>query len=158
MSKSFKVIIAGGRDFDDYALLRDKCDKILSRFVTQPYLKHKGLVEIVSGTANGADKLGEVYAIHQDFEIARFPADWDDIDTEPCVLRQNRAGKQYNALAGNIRNKKMAEYADALIAFWDGKSRGTQDMVNIMKKMGKLVRVVNYGLTAVEKPRILYPT
>ena len=43
-----------------------------------------------------------------------------------------------------IRNGEMAEYADMLIAFWDGKSVGTQDMINKMKKLGKEVKIIYY--------------
>ena len=93
-----KVIIAGGRDFNDYDLLCRKADKILSR---------QSEVEIVSGTAKGADKLGEMYAKERHFSIKRFPADW---------------GTFGNA-AGYRRNVEMAIYADALIAFWDGESK-----------------------------------
>ena len=63
-----KVIIAGGRNYNDYEFLRQKCDKIL---------KGQSSVEIVSGTANGADKLGEKYANEKGYPVKQFPADWD---------------------------------------------------------------------------------
>ena len=66
----FKVIIAGGRDFCDYALLCKKCDCLLS----QKMQSHS--VVIVSGTARGADKLGERYANERGFSVQRFPPDW----------------------------------------------------------------------------------
>ena len=93
-----KVIIAGGRTFNDYDLLCKFCNKALS-LQTE--------IEIVSGTANGADKLGEKYANENGYSIKQFPADWD----------------KYGKSAGYIRNEEMAKYADALIAFWDGKSK-----------------------------------
>ena len=115
----FKVIIAGGRDFNNFSLLKGKCDKIL--------VNQKNIV-IVSGTANGADKLGERYAAEKGYRIKRFPADW------------NKYGKS----AGYIRNKQMAEYAYALIAFWDKKSKGTKHMIDLAKKYKLLIRVVKY--------------
>jgi len=118
----FKVIVAGGRDFADYDLLKSKLDN----FLVDRY--KYGLVEIVSGTARGADKLGEFYAKRSQLALALFPADWD----------------LYGKSAGYKRNAQMADYADALVAFWDGKSRGTMHMINLAKSAGLHVRVVNY--------------
>lgn len=123
MTKEFNVIIAGGRDFADYELLKQKVDYYLSNKIKEGYK-----IIIISGTAYGADKLGEKYAKEKGYKIKRFPADW------------NKLGKS----AGYIRNKEMAENADALIAFWDSKSRGTAHMINIAKDKKLLSRVVNY--------------
>lgn len=114
-----KIIIAGGRNFRDYDKLRESCDNIL---VNQKE------VEIVSGTAAGADTLGERYAQEKGYEVKKFPAQWD----------------LYGKSAGYKRNQQMAEYADGLIAFWDGKSRGTKHMIDIANKMGLKVRVIRY--------------
>jgi hypothetical protein len=64
-----RIIIAGGRDFDNFRLLKKKCDY---------YLKDckKNDIEIISGTAGGADKLGEKYAEKRGYKLTRFPADW----------------------------------------------------------------------------------
>jgi len=115
----FKVIIAGGRDFDDYDLVKSKLDNLLV---------NRDPVEIVSGTARGADKLGERYAYKTNLPVARFPANW----------------QLYGKSAGYKRNAQMADYADALVAFWDGKSRGTKHMIDLAKSAGLQVRVVNY--------------
>lgn len=123
MSKTKRIIIAGGRDFKNYELLKERVDFYLSKAIADGYD-----IEIVSGTANGADKLGERYARERGYKIASFPADW------------NTHGKK----AGYLRNAEMANYADALIAFWDKKSRGTNHMINLAKEKGLLVRVVNY--------------
>lgn len=126
-----RIIIAGGRKFDDPKLLKEKCDHHLS-------LIPKDQIEIVSGCQvtidldtgrkYGADYLGEQYALQNDYTLHRFPADWDNL------------GKG----AGPIRNKKMAEFADALIAFWDGKSSGTKNMISQMKSLNKIVKIVSY--------------
>ncbi len=115
----FKVIIAGGRDFSNYTLLEQKCKKILT---------NKKDVVIVSGTAKGADDLGIVFAIYNFYKVEKYPANWD----------------LHGRSAGYIRNQEMANVADALIAFHDGKSRGTKNMIDIMTKMGKPVRIVRY--------------
>lgn len=119
---TYKVIIAGTRSFADYSLLRSACDR---------YLSQKGQTHdiiIVSGTARGADRLGEQYAKERGYQVQQFPADWE---------KNGRA-------AGYMRNADMANYSDALIAFWDGQSKGTQHMIATARKKGLAVRVINY--------------
>ena len=101
-----KVIVAGSREITSYIVVKDA-------------IKNSGydVTEIVSGTARGADKLGELWAFENDIPVKRFPADW----------------KQYGKSAGYKRNQQMAEYADALVAVWDGKSAGTGHMISIAK-------------------------
>lgn len=119
LHRNMKVIIAGGRTFDDYDLLYKSCDKALS-LQTE--------VEIVSGTAYGADKLGEKYAKEKGYVIKQFPADWDN------------HGKN----AGYIRNVEMAKYSDALIAFWNGNSKGTKHMIDLAKQMNLKIKIVKF--------------
>lgn len=52
---------------------------------------------------------------------------------------------KHGKMAGPIRNLEMAKYADGLIAFWDGKSRGTRDMITKAKKERLFLRVVDYN-------------
>ena len=111
-----KVIIAGSRNFDDYKILKEFCDKVLA---------NQTHIEIVSGTAEGADLLGEKYASEKGYTVKRFPADWE------------KHGKS----AGPIRNEEMAKYADGLIAFWNGKSKGTKNMINLAKKYKLKIRI-----------------
>lgn len=118
----YRVIIAGTRTFDNYELLRDKCDAILSE------KRQDSNIVVVSGTARGADRLGERYAREKGYEIRQFPADW----------------KKHGKSAGYIRNSLMADNADALIAFWDGQSRGTKNMIETAKKKGLAVKIIHY--------------
>lgn len=69
---------------------------------------------VISGTANGADKLGEEFAERNNIKVERYPANWD------------KNGKK----AGYLRNVEMAKEADCLIAIWDGKSKGTKHMID----------------------------
>ena len=85
-------------------------------------------ITIVSGTAKGADKLGELYGKQNDYPIKKFPADWD----------------AFGKSAGYRRNVEMAEYADMLIAFWDGKSKGTEHMINIAKERNLIVKIQGF--------------
>lgn len=108
----YKIIIAGGRDFSDYQVLEKFCDDCISN-IAQKNMEQNVDITILSGTAKGADQLGEQYAANRGYNIKRFPPDW------------NKHGKA----AGPIRNREMAEYANSLIAFWDRKSSGTKNMI-----------------------------
>jgi hypothetical protein len=114
-----KVIIAGSRTYKNYNELKQICDF---------YLRNQKSVEIVSGGAKGADLLGERYAKERGLKIKVFTPDWE------------RFGKK----AGIIRNEEMAKYADGLIAFWDGQSRGTKHMIEYAKLRGLKVRVFEF--------------
>ena len=114
-----RVIIAGSRTCPekDYELF-ERVYKILKNLQED--------IEIVSGTARGADRFGEWFASECGFKVKRFPAEWD----------------KYGKSAGYIRNKEMADYATHLIALWDGVSRGTSHMIKLAKEKGLKVRVV----------------
>jgi hypothetical protein len=112
-----KVIIAGGRDFNDYLLLLQAVVKA-----------NFDITEVVSGGAKGADALGELFARDMDLPLSCFPANWD----------------LHGRAAGPIRNGEMAQYADALIAMWDGTSSGTRNMINQAKDRGLRVHVEQY--------------
>lgn len=120
--ENFRVIIAGSRNFNNYELLKKECDAFLLD------KKEKYNIIIISGGARGADFSGEKYAQDEGFSLEKFPANW------------NKFGKS----AGFRRNEQMAEVADALIAFWDGKSHGTKHMIEIMENKKLLVKVIKY--------------
>ena len=127
--KELRVIIAGSRDFNDYELLKKSAIEIITKKTMLP-----DLTRIISGGARGADTLGERFANEMGLEISRFIPDWDDL------------GKR----AGYVRNAEMAKFSvedgnyGVLIAFWDGKSRGTKHMIDLANKYGLEVHVVNY--------------
>jgi hypothetical protein len=115
-----KVIIAGSRDFNDYALLKQTVD-----FFQRQY---GPITEIVCGMARGADLLGRRYGHEHNIPVREMPADW------------NRFGKS----AGYKRNTQMAEYTGsqgALIAFHMHNSRGTQHMIDISRNKGMILYV-----------------
>lgn len=137
MSRPYRVIIAGGREYDDYEGLCRICDFTLSQLKTD--------IEIVSGTARGADKLGEAYAKERGYPIEPFPAPWDDVEgKEPHEIRYHKDGKPYWVGAGHYRNEQMAEYADAAIVFWDGESKGAKNMIELANAKGLKVKVARY--------------
>jgi len=125
-----KVIIAGSRNITDYEVVKKAVEESLF-----------DLTEVVSGKAKGVDKLGEKYAEENDLSIKGFGAEWDNLDVPKYKIKKNKYGKSYNVTAGFERNEKMADYADALIAIWDDKSKGTKHMIECMRRKGKEVYV-----------------
>jgi len=115
-----KVIIAGSRNFPT-----EHSDIIWGSIAASNF----DITEVVSGGAIGADRFGEVYAQQNNIPVKKFLPDW------------NRYGRS----AGFLRNWEMANYADALIAIWDGKSNGTRNMIGHMKRLGKPLEVIKTG-------------
>ncbi len=125
-----KVIIAGSRTLNHQPTI----DGVISRafngwLAADPshWTKYYR-PEIVSGGAHGVDFCGEQFAKKADFVLTVFPADWE----------------KHGKAAGFIRNQQMAEYADALIAVWNGRSKGTFDMITRMFKLNKLIHVETF--------------
>ena len=108
-----KVIVAGSRSVKDY-------ETVSETIRDAPY----EITELVSGGAVGADRFGERFARWRNIPIKQFLPNWD-------------IGKH----AGFLRNAEMADYADALIAVWDGQSKGTAHMIKTMQDKGKPVHV-----------------
>jgi len=119
-----RLLVAGGRDFSDYALLCTTLDKFIECA--------RGPIEFVSGGAKGADALGERFAAERGYPITVMKAEW----------------KKYGKAAGVIRNKQMLDYIwledPAVIAFWDGSSHGTKHTIDTAIKMGISPKVVRY--------------
>ena len=123
-----KVIVAGSRTFNDFAYL----EKHLMAYFKANAL-HRKDVEIISGTAKGADSLGEQFANKYGLKLTKFPADWN----------------QYGKSAGYIRNEEMAKYAGensdgVLFAFWNNISSGTKNMINIARKYKLIINVISF--------------
>lgn len=133
-----KVIIAGSRTFDRYDIVRST----LNRKFSEPFI-------VVSGCAQGADRLGERYAKEYNLAIEQHPAKWSDLTAQPCHIKYNSRGT-YNALAGHNRNREMLQSVlenpdgGCVVAFWDGQSTGTRNMINIAREAGITVHVIQY--------------
>ena len=110
-----KIAIIGSRDFENYALLKTTLESFSP-------------TQIISGGAKGADALAERYAAEHDIELIVYKADW----------------KQFGRGAGVIRNRQIVDHCDQVIAFWDGKSRGTKSSIDYAKKLGKPVLIVSF--------------
>ncbi len=120
-----KLIIAGSRTFEDPLLMRMKIRTFLSE-------ANSGFPpdEVISGTARGADSLGEEWAKEVDVKVTRYPAQWD----------------RYGKSAGYRRNELMALLATHAIVFWDGESRGAKHMILMAKKENLGLKVVKYNV------------
>lgn len=117
-----KVIVAGSRDFNDEVML----SVVISEMVRNNLIDDNAT--LVCGMARGADRLAETFWKAAGLPIIEMPADWDNL------------GKG----AGFIRNGEMGKIADVLVAFWDGKSRGTAHMIETMRKLNKPVHVIKF--------------
>ena len=107
---TMRIIIAGGRDFTDYRRMEFEMDRLLEKQADVD-------ITIISGTANGADKTGELYAERRGLQIIRMPANW----------------KLHGKSAGYKRNAEMAERATHVVCFWDKESRGTKHMIDLAR-------------------------
>ena len=131
----YRVIIAGSRSFNDYALLREQCLSILQ----EKMRTHR--VIIVSGHARGADSLGERFANEFRLPYELHPAKW----------------RLLGKAAGMVRNAEMAKCSNALIAFWDGKSRGTGHMIKFARRNGLDISILDYTQIKVGNTTIASP-
>ena len=119
----FKLIVAGGREFAEFDLLCIELNDLAEGFYKDR------AVSIVSGMARGADALGVTFARMNHVKLYEFPADW---------AKDGRG-------AGYKRNAEMGNFADGLLAFWDGQSRGTANMIEYMQSLKKPVHIVRYS-------------
>jgi hypothetical protein len=116
-----KCIIAGGREVPI-----DRASKLIFQAIQDSGWAGE-ITEIVHGGASGIDAAAHVVASGT-WPIKVFKANW------------SKLGRS----AGPVRNAEMANYASALIAIWDGKSRGTASMIRIAESAGLKVFVLNY--------------
>ncbi len=110
-----KVAVIGSRSFNDYKLLSETLDKIK-------------ITLLISGSALGADTLGEQYAKENDIETKIFLPDWE----------------KHGRAAGMIRNTDIVNESEVVIVFWDGSSRGSADSINKAKKLNKKLIIIDY--------------
>ena len=120
-----KLAEVGSRDFQDYAWL-EHC--LLRVFRVEE------LEAVISGGARGADGLAARFAATHEIPLVVIAADW----------------KRYGRKAGPIRNTEIVARADAVAAFWDGKSPGTRDTITKARNAGLRVEVFFCGRGSAE--------
>jgi len=117
--KELKLGVVGSRNFSDYSLMKEKLDEIK---------KQTDTLIIASGGSKGADSLAEKYALENGLKCVVFVAEWD----------------RYAKASGMIRNRKIVDYSDELIAFYDGRSPGTKNTIMLANQSNKKIKVVLY--------------
>jgi hypothetical protein len=115
-----RVIIAGGRNFNDYPRMCEAMTKFIAI--------HGKPTTVICGMARGADLLGKQWAEERGITVEEFPADWD----------------RHGMSAGYKRNAQMAKVATHLVAFWDGRSRGTDSMIQLAREKGITIGIAKY--------------
>ena len=123
----YRILVCGGRNLDPHKVAKT-LEKNYSHMIDD--------IIVVHGGARGADEGADLFADKMGIEKDVFPADW----------------KQYGKRAGLIRNREMLHSRiNVVVAFPGGK--GTQNMIDISNKAGKIVVMVpgdydyNFGLT-----------
>ena len=130
------IVVAGSRGWMDTDLLYSTLDAFIEPLLemhSPSSALQDGPITIISGTAHGADTMGERWAESRDIPILRMPADWET----------------HGRRAGYLRNEQMAAIADHVFVFWDGVSRGSQHMIDIATRMDIPVDVItqtSFGL------------
>lgn len=118
----YRVIVAGCSSFNDYNLFKEKCDYYLSEKMKTHH------VTILCGTARGTSNFIQEYSKEHSIDVEPYEADWD----------------RYGYEAGGVSNDEMIKYADALIAFWNGRSKIIGALIESAKEKGIKVAVVRY--------------
>lgn len=110
-----RVLICGSRDFAPTYLIKERIDRLPEG------------AEVIHGGARGADSIAALYSVGIGLRVRSFPADW------------KRLGRR----AGIVRNIEMlGDGPDLVIAFWDGKSRGTKHTITEARRLGIKVEVI----------------
>jgi len=141
-TETTRIIIAGGRDFcnpekDPNWIVNEQrafrqLSALLWGYKTSPHPRSYEGLEIVCGGALGADTVGKRWAEGNGVPVKFFIPQW------------KRPDGTTNMAAGHERNRDMGDYSDRLIDFWDGVSPGSKGMIDYGKRIGLIVRVINY--------------
>lgn len=119
-----KLAIVGGRDFNDPTILIEYLHSIIC--FQEELFSEK--VIVISGGAKGADAIAKKSALIAELEYIEYPAEWD----------------KYGKYAGFHRNQTIVDNCGMVLAFWDGKSRGTADTIEKAKRAKKPTFIVYY--------------
>ena len=138
------IAIVGSRDFEDYEYLKNILvshiintdifketvrNDLYERSIKHDYIKYVSKhFKIISGGAKGADTLGERFAKDFNLDTLIFKPDWN----------------MYGKSAGFVRNRKIIQNSDVVFAFWDGKSKGTKNSIDIAEELNKELHIVKY--------------
>lgn len=131
MTEPIRLVICGSRDIRDHEYFTAACDEYLQRLdLAQNPI-------ILSGMAQGVDRMAVKYAEDNNYELVEHPANWKDF-TEPCLRRRNNRG-EYNALAGHNRNQRMCDDCTHVLGIHRPNSPGTLDMLRRAHRANRIV-------------------
>ena len=111
-----RIVIGGSRTYTDYKAFSEALDSVLSSMPQNE-------ITILSGHCKGVDAMAERYAAEHKISIRVYPAEWNI----------------YGRAAGPVRNRRMVEECDLVIAFWDGRSKGTKSLIDCTRNLGREV-------------------
>lgn len=131
---SYRLCVAGSRNFNNVQL----AEEVLSQVFNFIAKKHGDAITIISGGAKGADSVGELVAHKHHYDIERYLPDWD----------------RYGKSAGYKRNQSMCAASNGCVVFWDGSSRGSHHMIDICRKAGKPIMVVDMNGSVMDVSKI----
>lgn len=131
-----KVAVVGTRRFKDESRFNREMDG---------FLRSWGSFTVVTGDAVGPDLMAVKWANLRQLPVPEvYPANWADLSHPDAVIK-TKNGRKYDALAGKRRNTEIVAACDRLIAFWDGRSRGTEDVIYKARGAGKPVYLISTG-------------
>ncbi len=120
MESPINIGVVGSRSFANYEFLKEILDEHFFLPIGDV------LVKIISGGARGADALARQYSEERDLELIEFLPEWDKYSGKSAAI---------------VRNQKIVDHSDIIVAFWDGESRGTRHTLRLAKKAGVSTRV-----------------
>ena len=152
---AIRLVVAGSRGFTDYPMFSKTMTSILGSLGWSAESPEEGVV-IIEGEAKGPDLMAKQFAIAHGIPFESYPADWENVAVENPVIKENRFGRQYNAAAGHHRNKAMAETGTHLLLFWDGRSKGSDNMLKQARANGLDYLVIRVDAEEVSDEPDLY--
>lgn len=139
MDELENLLFSGGRKYTDQKTF----DSVVDAYLIEHSLDPKK-IRIVHGKAPGLDTCADTYAKARGIDFKDYPARWDDLEAPGAVIKTTQWGKTYNAKAGHDRNAEMRTVAQRVVAFWDGRSPGTREMVYACLKLGLHLTIYYY--------------
>ena len=137
LKANFRVVVFGGRNYSARSTLYRALDAVHAR---------RKITCIVEGEASGADRLAREWAEDRNVAVDPYPADWDNIERPGAVVRRNKYGKLYDALAGHVRNEQMLREGRPQFAIGCPGGTGTADMASRCLAYGIIPATVESAL------------
>lgn len=125
------IVVFGSRSFTDF----EQFTRALEEYICIEHAKAH-IIFITGAAKSGPDDMIIRWCRKNGYAWTEYPADWDDISVEGSFVKKNSRGKLYNARAGHMRNRAMAEVMTQAVGFWDGFSPGTRNMIDEAERVG----------------------